>query len=224
MNKTLERILSIPKSLYCSFRLCPRWHDAIKMPVMVRYNTVVKSLKGKIDYSQLGGAKTGVLHIGFGNIGIFDKRYSRTIIEINGTVKLGGKVVFGQGAKLSIGKAGVLSIGDKFVNTAEGTIICHDRVYIGENVLTSWYSIIMDTDFHQTMDVLTGEKNPYTSPIVIGNNVWLGMQSRVLKGCQIGDGCVIAAGSLCTKSNLPSNCVVAGVPAKIIKDNVTRVL
>lgn len=58
-----------------------------------------------------------------------------------------------------------------------------------------------------------------TRPIVIGNKVWIGTNVTVLKGVKIGDGCVIAAGSLVTK-DIPANCLAGGVPAKVIKENV----
>ena len=52
--------------------------------------------------------------------------------------------------------------------------------------------------------------------IVIGNNVWIGDKCTILSGVSIGDGCIIAANSVVTQ-NVPSYTVVAGVPAKIIK-------
>ena len=56
-------------------------------------------------------------------------------------------------------------------------------------------------------------------PITIGENVWIGCRALILKGVTIGDGAVVAAGAVVTK-DVPANCVVAGNPAKIIKENV----
>lgn len=55
-----------------------------------------------------------------------------------------------------------------------------------------------------------------TRPIVIGKNVWLGANSVVLPGVEIGDNAIVAAGAVVT-NNVESNCVVAGTPAKLIK-------
>ena len=52
--------------------------------------------------------------------------------------------------------------------------------------------------------------------VKIGNNVWIGERSMILKGVEIGDGAVVAGASVVTKS-VPANTVVAGNPAKIIK-------
>ncbi len=53
-------------------------------------------------------------------------------------------------------------------------------------------------------------------PIVVGNNCWLGANVSVMPGVRIGDNCVIAAGSVVTK-DIPDNSMVAGVPAKVIR-------
>lgn len=54
MNKIVEYILSVPKSFYVSLKYFP-FKDAIKLPIMVRYNTVLLGLKGKIVNSMGGG-------------------------------------------------------------------------------------------------------------------------------------------------------------------------
>ena len=75
----------------------------------------------------------------------------------------------------------------------------------------------MDTDFHSFSDpdhILHGNK--ITGPIKIGNKVWLGGQSVILKNCQIGDKSVVAFRAVVTK-NFPKNVVIAGNPAKIVK-------
>ena len=53
--------------------------------------------------------------------------------------------------------------------------------------------------------------------VVIGKNVWIGEGAAILPNVIIGDNCIIGANAVVTKS-IPSNCIVAGVPAKVIKD------
>ena len=53
--------------------------------------------------------------------------------------------------------------------------------------------------------------------VIIGNNVWLGSNVKVLKGVSIGDNSIISAGSVVTKS-VPENVIAGGIPAKVIKD------
>ena len=54
------------------------------------------------------------------------------------------------------------------------------------------------------------------APVKIGNNVFIGANSTILKGVTIGDGAIIGAGSVVNK-DVPAHCLVAGVPAKFIK-------
>lgn len=58
-----------------------------------------------------------------------------------------------------------------------------------------------------------------SAPIIIGENVWIGENARICKGVTIGDNAIIAACSVVTK-NVPANAVVAGNPAKIVKEKI----
>jgi acetyltransferase-like isoleucine patch superfamily enzyme len=62
-------------------------------------------------------------------------------------------------------------------------------------------------------------KSIRTSPIIIGDNVWLGANVIILPGVRIGNGCVVGAGSVVTKSFEEENLIIAGNPAKIIGKN-----
>ena len=56
-------------------------------------------------------------------------------------------------------------------------------------------------------------------PIVIGKHVWIGTRTAILKGMNLSDGAIISVGAVVTK-DVPANTMVAGVPAKVIKENV----
>lgn len=217
---TFEKLLSIPKSFWVSLHFFS-FKDAIKLPVVVRYNTKIQSLKGSVIIKQGGGVKTAMLRIGFGSVGIYDKKYSRTILTIKGTVVLNGKVSLGHGSVLSVQKGAIVSFGDNFTNTAEGKIVCKKSITFGDNVLTSWETLIMDTDWHSIQNTITGEIYPDTKEIIIGNNVWIGTRSVILKGSVIPDGCIIGANTLCSKYFSETESVIAGNPARICKSNVT---
>jgi len=77
---------------------------------------------------------------------------------------------------------------------------------------------IWDTDFHSIYpeDRINGNINSLNSPVIIGNNVFIGGFSIILKGVTIGDNAVIGAGSVITK-NIPANEIWAGNPAKFIR-------
>ena len=79
----------------------------------------------------------------------------------------------------------------------------------------------MDTDFHHVINVEEKTINP-TKPITIGNHVWIGCRSTILKGVSIADNTIISANSTITRNILESNCVIGGhgKSVEIIKRNV----
>lgn len=109
------------------------------------------------------------------------------------------------GCKISVKKGASLMLGSGFINS-NCEIRCSESISIGENVAIAPDVIIRDSDEHQ----IVGSKK--SSPIKIGNHVWIGTRAMILKGVSVGDNSVIAAGSIVTH-DVPSNCLVAGVPA-----------
>lgn len=100
-------------------------------------------------------------------------------------------------------------------------ISCAHEIIIGDNLLTGKWVTIVDNN-HGTSDFECLQQTPKTrnlfckGPVKIGDNVWIGDKATILPGVIIGDGSVVAANSVVTH-NVPSYCVVAGNPAKIIK-------
>ncbi len=109
-----------------------------------------------------------------------------------------------KGAEIQIGK-------NTFINGSR--IAAKNKIIIGDNIHIAPEVIIMDSDFHDTQK---HDEEGQSSPIVIENNVWIATRAMILKGVHIGEGAVIAAGSIVTK-NVEPYTLVAGTPAKIIK-------
>lgn len=221
MNSKIEKILSIPKSFWVSLHFFG-FKDAVKLPMFVRYNCVLKNLTGSVEVLNSRGGGFAMFHFGFNRVGIFDKKYERSILDIQGRVEICGKVNFGHGSRLVVCKGGVLTLGEGFINTAKGVVVCTKRISIGKNMLMSWDTLIMDTDWHAMQDTKDGTIFPCEEEIVIGENIWMGMRSVILKGTSIPDGCVIAANATCCKKYKNVNCLLAGTPAEVKKHNVTK--
>lgn len=118
------------------------------------------------------------------------------------------------GCDVMVFKNAKLNLGSGYINRY-AKIRCYDSISIGHDVVISENVSIWDSDAH----ALKGKEHLMTQPIVIGNHVWIGTNVTILKGVTIGDGAIIAAGSL-VRNNIPAKCLVAGVPAKVIKENV----
>lgn len=95
------------------------------------------------------------------------------------------------------------------------------RIIIGKNVLISNDVLMRTSDGHALFNI--GEDLPYNAPqdIIIGDNVWIGTRSVILKGSIIPNNSVIGACSLINSKFNKENTIIAGHPAKIIKQNIT---
>lgn len=99
-----------------------------------------------------------------------------------------------------------------------GTVIhARERVEIGSYCLFGPGVVILDNDSHPVvLDPIARRGAPSSAPVILGDNVWVGMRSLIMKGVTIGDNSIIAAQSVVTK-DVPSNTVVGGSPAKFIR-------
>jgi acetyltransferase-like isoleucine patch superfamily enzyme len=138
------------------------------------------------------------------------RMFTNSHLETQGWVHMapGTNIVIGPGATLRI---------EGSVFFSGGTVLCSGLIEIGEMTGIAWDSNISDSDMHPV--VIDGEEMSKTDPISIGNHVWVGSGVRILKGVTIGDGAVLAAGSIVTKDVEPRT-LVAGVPARVIRKNV----
>lgn len=116
-----------------------------------------------------------------------------------------------------------INIGKHCFFGAFSHITSTNKIVIGDNCLTGKYVTITDNSHGET-DINSLKTSPLKrilvskGPVIIGNNVWIGEKVTILPNVTIGDGCVIAANSVVTK-DIPPYSVVAGIPAKIIKQN-----
>lgn len=132
-----------------------------------------------------------------------------------------GKLIIGNGTRLWSGiqqtrlavfGGAVLSIGQNtFINGAR--IAAKKHIVIGDHVHIAPDVVIMDSDFH---DVESHHEEGGMAAIHIGNNAWIATRAMILKGVRIGEGAVVAAGSIVTRDVAPYT-LVGGIPAKLIK-------
>lgn len=117
-----------------------------------------------------------------------------------------------------------LVIGNNFAMNGNARIIAdtHGRIQIGDFVLVGPNVVIRASNHrHENIKLTIWEQGQTGGEIIIGDNVWIGANVTILPDVNIGSGSIIAAGAVVTK-NVPSNVIVGGVPAKIIKERNDR--
>lgn len=109
----------------------------------------------------------------------------------------------------------------KNVSIAKALIVSLEpfKISIGDNCMISYEVEIRNTDSHMIYDINTNKRINEGAEVIIENSVWIGAHSVILKGVKINSNSIIAAGSIVSK-NVNSNTIVAGNPAKEIKNNI----
>ena len=129
---------------------------------------------------------------------------ARLSMRDKGVMCLGRKVGIRRNTELSVSENGKLEIGDKCFFNSDIQIACHNKIVIGEGCRFGPGTKIFDHDY----DYMEFESGKHLStPIKIGNNVWVGANVVILRGTEIGDDCVIAAGTV-LKGQYPENSLI----------------
>jgi acetyltransferase-like isoleucine patch superfamily enzyme len=118
-------------------------------------------------------------------------------------------------SEFGIGEGATLEIGDRTFINHGCSIAAKQLVRIGANCNIGSHVVIMDNDFHR-IEPERRTESPPSGPIIIEDNVWIGVRAIVLRGVTVGAGSVIAAGSVVSK-DVPARTLVGGVPAKVIR-------
>ena len=140
------------------------------------------------------------------------------IIKKDCDIALGDRVLLHRNVKLSgygtsDAKAS-LKLGNRVYVGDRTEIHAGKSVSIGDGTVIAWDCCIMDRDYHK----LESDSEVF-KPVSIGSHVWIGCHALILKGVNIGDGAVVAAGAVVTK-DVPAGALVGGNPAKIIREHV----
>ena len=110
---------------------------------------------------------------------------------------------------------GRIEIGDCVLMSPGSRLSASDEIVIGDGVMIAHGVYITDSDWHTIYDRTARDER--VTPVRVGDNVWLGDHATVLKGVTIGRNSVVAARAVVTR-DVPENVVVAGNPARVVKE------
>src|SRR5574344_146817 len=220
-NVMLLKSLSIRKTIYLNFH-CLEISKAMKFPIYVyKYAKLTKvGCKGTIEIR--GKIYRGMIKFAPLCLGNLDHKHSsRAVWEQKGRIIFDGSAKIGTGCSLSVDDGGVLEFGNNFSITGNTDIVCQKNIKFGDDCLLSWDVLIMDYDAHHIMDE-NGDIINEPAPIIIGNHVWVGCRSTILKGCIIADNTVVAACSVITKKFEIERTIIggSGKSQAILKQNI----
>lgn len=144
------------------------------------------------------------------------KLETRVLVDNNATIEFNGDSTIGYGADIEAHPNAVITFGEGVGTNIGTTIICQEKIQIGNHAMLGRHITIRDNNGSHYMN-RQGYKN--TRPVIIGDKVWLTEQCTVMPGVKIGDGAIIGALSLVIR-NVPAHCLASGHPAEVIDEDI----
>jgi acetyltransferase-like isoleucine patch superfamily enzyme len=205
-------------------------------PVRVRGKRNRLAVGSDVRFSVFGPASLSASEHGPGAGGIpgLVLEGEDNVVEIAEGARLGVNLnVHGSGNRVTIERncqlRGVINLlgSNASLHIGEGTTMVHGalqlheagEVRIGADCMISSQVYISLSDIHPIYDRASGRRINPAASVSIGDHVWLGLRCMVLKGAHIGDGAVVAAGAT-VSGQVPSHAIVAGAPAKLLRENI----
>ncbi len=163
---------------------------------------------------------------------------NNSIIICGGLTKLNfcSFVILGNNNKIKIDADSILNGVTFYIENDNGSILLDRHVtifgntnlaviegrsiHIGEDCLFSDQIEFRVGDSHSIIDLESGNRINPSMDINVGNRVWIGHDCKLLKGATIGNDSIIGTGSIITNKHFPGHSVIAGIPAKVVKQNV----
>lgn len=141
------------------------------------------------------------------------------MIQCGGTIIFKGNATIGNDSAISVGKHGVLTIGNDFTATASLKLVCFHKVNIDNDVLIGWNCMICDTDFHRLSYVVaTQSKSSGYGPIIIGNHVWIANGCKLYKNTTIQPFNIVGSDTIITKAvESPEYSLICNQRSNVVK-------
>lgn len=212
----IRHILDSIYSIYFNFKVLPI-EVALKFPIKVTYKMdLVKCYRGCIEIK--GDIHRNMIQLGVVGAPFIRKESSSFYCSDNGRIIFNGKATLAEGIKIFV-EGGTVNIGSNSYIGCNTAMQCQKGIIIGKGFLGGWNLCIRDTDGHSVKK--DGELLEMNKEIVIDDNVWIATDCTILKGSKISEGSIVGCNSLvCGFIMDKPNCLLAGSPAKILKENI----
>ena len=226
MKKLLRELVGVSlfKTLFVNFRVLP-FKQAIKLPIIVSRHVKIDGALHKNAIVINGSVRPGCILFGIGgsrNLAVCRRKRSYLRINGKGRIVFEGTAHFAPNFTLLVDNA-MMQIGSGFSCNNGCMFLCFEGMTFGTDCLFGRDVEIRDSDGHFILE--PDEQGRFIEkinkkPVRIGNHVWLCTNVRILKGVEIDDDCVVAYSSICTKPIAGKGKLIAGYPAKVIKESI----
>lgn len=162
---------------------------------------------------------------GKGNRVVFGRPFSCSdiYIEVNGggVVEIGSEGLF-SGQHFRLFAPGRVSLGEKCAFNGMSYVHMHETgvIQFGSDCLIAGDTSFSSSHVHKILDLESGERLNPPGDITLGDHVWISASATLWPGAKVGDNSVVGRGSYVSKE-FPSNCIIAGTPARVVREGVT---
>ena len=209
-NQFFKIILSLPKTIWFNLRHLPL-SQAIKFPVFVSYDTDI-TVRGSIFIES--NVHPAMIRYGFHRIlACNTKDQTRLCVQKGGSLTFKGEAHLGHGTRIIVRPNAEIVCGDNFAISSNSTIQCYKKITFGRDIQFAWDCLVMDSDTHSIYGV-DGNVCNESREIILGDKIWIGCRSTILKGTKIPSNCVIGACSFVCGDKFEDNTIRVGSPAK----------
>lgn len=155
-----------------------------------------------------------------------DCYFDSSVIRIRGT---NNEIIFEEGVKVGKGCSFWMEGNNLKIKVGGGTTFtqyCHLNaqeenvsIILGKDCMLSNHIIIRTSDSHPIYNAETKQRLNNAKSVMIGEHVWIAPDTKIMKGANIGNGCIVGSNTMLNKT-FPDNTLIVGMPAKVVKNNV----
>ena len=184
----------------------------------IHHKTLMNIKNSKIIVND-GSLKVGI-DFGYFDGGIYDSKSDRCrVFMINSTLEIHGNVSLYPGVLIYAINAHIIIRNNTKINGGV-ELVSLKKIDIGEDCLFAEGIIVRDNDGHKFGRGSAISTELENKEVKIGNHCWIGQRAMILKGTTLEDNVIVGAGAV-VAGNVASNVAVAGIPARVIKENVS---
>ena len=216
ISQLVNYCMSLPKTVYFNIR-CFGFCEGIKLPVFISYKVKFMKLKRNSIEIESEHKSRFMIRIGFNGTDEIVSKKALINLE-NGKIVFKGESSIAAGCAINVSSGGFIEFGKDFSANKNFFISCNNHVSFGDDAMLGWNVTFFDANGHPVYK--DGKLKDNTKPICIGNHVWIGSETHVLKGANIPDGSIISYGSLVSSQLKESNSIYGGVPAQFLQNGI----